>query len=875
MTTRLSTFVLPGLFFLATMSLCAQSPCPDKVLTTSTTASVNTEKPSMKNFDPSRSHPMIFDWTQPYFSVQSNAPDIRYRAALQSPFFQRTNSITNHLSDAPDMQSDDGWELIRQDFGYVYQPSMPVDPLGLKRTTGSGDPAPVGNPFFILYNRYTGVLRVFIAVGQLSEHSGARMKIYQVEGNAVSPLQSSLLYESSEAKPLMALDDFVRPELNVISRFSNQEGSWLYADFPTTYDPCTCLYSSSIQIDIDLIEEAHVELTGETEGTLASITNNQGELNNDDRSMAFGLTNLIDGGKKAAESFKNTQDMTSKAWEAINAAKQKDALAKGLGNSTELKGLVTTDDWRNFYNSLTPAGKSIADELFQKYDKKKEEVSWLEEILASFSFLEKPLKYVPFVSAAVDVFDFFVGGGKKEPTGPQKVEVQPMAIRMTTKLQGTITAQHYYGSTTFFTPGSKDNATRLPETDYPMYNQTLGTFNLISTPKVKCYYQTENTTVETRLDETNSWVSDTCIGANTARRYYQLAEDVKYVVNPAAGFDMANIEILASLVFDFDYNIEQELRQYSHPILLQESTHQYRTRYVPLGCLKDLFVEFLYRRTFCDLRTDEWGSPSYPGTPPISRAPQFVWLKLVVRLPRADRDSRTQGVLFVGKYPVSITDLPGYNPAEWTTHSDYDDVPNDIAFTNQVAGRYSAWNTITVESGADVGNYSAGGVSLAKADLVAGERITVKPGGRVHQESSLRIGLPEVCTRSLPPASASEIMSFCNSSAYQAARQFPKDMSEDVEPRPGTNTEPSVLISISPNPSADRVAIRYHVAEPSPVTIEIVNPLGVVVGVVASMSEHKPGEHTASFDGSSLARGVYYCVLRCNGDVQAQQFVLY
>lgn len=112
-------------------------------------------------------------------------------------------------------------------------------------------------------------------------------------------------------------------------------------------------------------------------------------------------------------------------------------------------------------------------------------------------------------------------------------------------------------------------------------------------------------------------------------------------------------------------------------------------------------------------------------------------------------------------------------------------------------------------------------------------------------------------------------------SAYQAARQFTKERAESVE----GNSVPAImgagLISISPNPSPDNITVRYSVANAMPVELEIVSPLGVPIASLVDVAQHRPGEFTASFDGSSLARGVYYCVLRCNGNVQAQQFVLY
>lgn len=703
---------------IAAVPVQAQSPCYPKILTTSTTASVNTEKPAQKNFDPSRPHPMIFDWTRTSFPLHSNASGLRDLAAIQSPFFQYTNAATLPLTLNPDMHSYNGWELIRQDFGYVYQPYFPSDMEGLKRSDGLGHPNPIGYPYFILYNRYTGILRVFVAVTPLKAYNVSFVSISQIMVAGETSIQTSLIYAPSEAHLLPALDNFESVALVSIAPFNNQPGTWIYADFPTMYDPCTCLYGSGLEINVYLDNAVQIQKAGA--------------------------------------------------------------------------------------GSETPA---------QQDD----------------------------VGPRLAVFNLETYGTSVE----------------------TATAYHFK-SMTFFTPGAKDNDIRPPASDYPMYNQTLGVFNLLKTPKVKSYYHTESARVE------YYHAGPACVGTNTATRYYQLEEDVKYVVNPAAGLDMENVEILASLVFDFDYAIEEELRVYDHNMLVAENMYRYRTRYVPLGCLKDIFTQFLYRESGC------MSLPDFPfmfsGIPPVSRAPK-VFLKLLVRLPRADRDENTQGVLFVGTYPVTINDVPAYNASEWTTSGAYDNVPNDLVFQHKnVAGRIDVWNTITVDDGTDVGEYYSGGTGMKKATLTAGERITVKPGGRVHPRSTLKIGLPDVCSRPAAPVSQAEIMSFCTSTAYTSARQFAKEAVTGEAPPVTSRTE---LTGVTPNPSSGVVTAHYTVDGTAAVTVEIVNPLGVHIATLVENANHASGEHAAVFDGSTLPRGVYFCVLRCNGVASVGKFVLY
>ncbi len=90
----------------------------------------NTEKPTKRN---------TFDWRTP--SYYTNATYV-VNNPVPSPFYKDDNFNVSHFLDNKDMQPQDGWEIIKYDFG---TPSRATDYV-----------------YMVLYNKYLGKLRVFL-----------------------------------------------------------------------------------------------------------------------------------------------------------------------------------------------------------------------------------------------------------------------------------------------------------------------------------------------------------------------------------------------------------------------------------------------------------------------------------------------------------------------------------------------------------------------------------------------------------------------------------------------------------------------------------------------------------------------------------------
>ena len=140
-----TTAISAGLSLLALVA--SAQPCPVNGITTDPAGSVNGQVPSKRN---------VFNWqytaAQPEYNV--NWFFTGQRPYLETPYNQPSNpnNDVGYLQGTPDTPQS-GWELIKKDVGYTDGPNP--------TPTGTG----IHNPYVIIYNKYTGILRVFWAIG--------------------------------------------------------------------------------------------------------------------------------------------------------------------------------------------------------------------------------------------------------------------------------------------------------------------------------------------------------------------------------------------------------------------------------------------------------------------------------------------------------------------------------------------------------------------------------------------------------------------------------------------------------------------------------------------------------------------------------------
>jgi hypothetical protein len=163
-----------------------------------------------------------------YLSSNNGAPSY-----ISNPFFASGTTCNNNISPfcnppSPnnDISSSDGWRYVSHDFG---QSNNTIE-----------------CPVFILYNIYSGMLRVFFYKSLTTPSNSAIVALDYKSGAKRTALLEH--YGGSVRKAVQVFDNYNKsiliPNTYVLSP------SWSHADFITQYDPCTCQSTSAYELKL-------------------------------------------------------------------------------------------------------------------------------------------------------------------------------------------------------------------------------------------------------------------------------------------------------------------------------------------------------------------------------------------------------------------------------------------------------------------------------------------------------------------------------------------------------------------------------------------------------------------------------------------------
>ena len=500
---------------------------------------------------------------------------------MESPFYKIDN--LEGLRDSKDMKWDDGWELIRRGFGLTDQNTYTTDP--------------VPNAYLILYNKYTGILRVLLKVCRGADYNAAKITI---SFNSLSQIKTDLL-ELSRGNVSAIDKKFTTTAFAAGSKYVNDNTKWFYADFPMMYDPCTCLYKSKLEIVSNLIASSQITLEGGITGDI--YTKDVGGKAQIQKDGSFGwkdFSGLVNG-------------KVSTVYSGIN----------GFVSSTQ--GFAT-----NIGNIDTANKKSALD--------------LLGNFLKNNQFLKAGLNAVPWLKSAVSLVDIFIGGGKTT-TGPQEVKLLPLAVNLSVKLKGTISTVNPYHDIIFTNPGSKD--AQLDPDAYPYFNEVLGVFNLMKTPVV---FKINNSVI---CDD-----SRRAYGTISNYKFRFDADSFYYALNGAAGLTIQNMKAAIivkarPIIVDTTNMTNKQLNasfQFFEGKDALDSTYKFRTDYFDMKCLDRQIFNFQNASNSLAAQKcaiiNEWNVNT-----------DTLFLKLMINLKRDNATATTQNVLLVLTYPLkTVTD---------------------------------------------------------------------------------------------------------------------------------------------------------------------------------------------------------------------------
>ena len=267
---------------------------PEITLEPSRSLKANITQPNDPNLDPN------WDWNnnalntvKVYYTTQAGSTINEHNILV--PWKTQGNPM-NQIN--PDIKTEDGWILAYKDFG----------------TPTRG----VYMPYFALYNKYRGILRVFV---MNSQSIGTSYFLGSLKFRNSAYTNASLSFFSDANY----LDSYDKTENQEVMAVANQFGSWINFDFNLmNYDP-NVQVNQILDLNIKSVLTSQIKLAS-TEFSavpqyLSQITpsyeNGVGKVLADGSKVvkgAEGLTNVLLDSKNLVEKLKKSQDQKDKSF---------------------------------------------------------------------------------------------------------------------------------------------------------------------------------------------------------------------------------------------------------------------------------------------------------------------------------------------------------------------------------------------------------------------------------------------------------------------------------------------------------------------------------------------------------------------------------
>lgn len=824
--------------------------------------------------------PNLFEWHKPPSTGVSSV-------MIDNPFNPREHwENVEHLKNNAsfrDNKPEDGWELIIYGLGQDRQ----------LETLSS-----FSHPYVVLYNKYTGILRVFYYLRSSNfslDYDAISIKL-SFTGDDITPRNESANFSHMEevAHPV---DNFVKRQnlqvpntiYNGLDPLSQGAGMWMHADFAMAYDPCVCRHDyNEMRVDIMLTDTADVELTGDiTAKPIEKVGGTTSGTANIGADYKTGFKTADKFASQAQKSYKKSEELTAFM---LKIAKKK--LPENKQEDAE-KQIVTEG-----LTKITELGESV-----------------------------------PYVGMAIGIVNLLI----KEEDAPTKPNNTPITFDATVKLSGTITNQANSSPIIFKVPGSNyvpytsnpnlSNPT-IPEL-IPFYDEPLGVISLVNTPRIE-YRQN----IAADVDDNGEFVPHNTSGPPWWENFpmvttFTVKDPLEIALNPSSELEVVDIKVSTFLEYvpydelkahqnrldvggnflNYPYTPGAQMTHHNHRpshqwvtdwthedwtladnprtnLELQQSDTMYKISYgqMPIGCYENSKFSLI-----SNLRKGDNAIP--PGGQPNTE--NWVWEipKIVIRLNMTLKHPTTgEHYKFIHSYLVKQEEITeseepigyyGINRLERTSSekggyvqqtrfqllpivggtgwaNDYTNSPgaaDNLVLQNQEIGpgRIEAWDKIIILENVDIKDGT---------ELFAGTEIIARSENTFNPEVSMKIGRSvdtEVCA-STPIDTyfpdASDLTTFCDGllpntyNPVAAKKDFFKN-EDDKEKEQFYN------FNLYPNPTDDLVNVEVELVDGATYTLEVLDLSGRAV-YNRTLSSAEFTNSTLAINTSSFESGIYF-----------------
>lgn len=778
-----------------------------------------------------------WDWTREHLPASNNANYVSQSAlnnnplpaGLESPFYQMGVQYLSAIARGvnSDFRSADGWELVRKDFGTLHDGSQ----------NGACSPA----PYFILYNKYSGKLRVIASAYGLGLHQIVNIDLkFAAQADwsnlSISGYKTSGLFTHYNDPPY-ALDQQPPAMSTVYSApavFPSSDYSFFYGDFQMAYDPCTCQFQSGLEVNFRIVDQLSVQLGGAILGTDIPLTDNVAQNRIDPThtwlSSVAQNNGDVNGGLQVYNNIHQmTQDFYTLQQNYENA----------VGESQEISAAI------GLVSSLFSAAGQIA------------------------GGMDNTTELGGYLQAVGSVTDYF-GSQVQTYSGVEGPPTEPFVLYAQTQLAGNIVESTTVGAGSIImgTPGSAGSPS-LPEVvgnspynvpPYPEYNEIMGVFALLKSPRVIRYKWTD---VQVTPVETLYY-------PNHAYKLYD-PSDIQYAFNPAANVDLSKTQIVAAWEDDWDNSAmgyssaSDNIYQFSVPDGNLKPINFYKDKIIELSP----FMDLAHFQNLCINPPIDGGFPSVSGQPDPNFQEKssdnlYIKFNIVFVSNNIGGSGQPNTSIFSIKYKIpaaNIIDVTVPNRTAGYTGTTPDPFP-PISFSPYVA-LPAPGSALTISSSTTLSTDLSGYADIyinapitntgsTPIKVIASNSITVGDGGSVGPGITLEIepygGI--AAGSDIPPYS--DVPGFCSGSLYKANQP----MNKTDETSTTNILRSDFALAIYPNPAMDICHVLFEMPEATTAQVSLYDMMGRQVKLIGD-GQYDAGKAKLDFSTADLAAGVY------------------
>jgi type IX secretion system substrate protein len=754
---------------------------------------------------------------------------------MGSPFVNSPTTTLDLISQSEDYTKAKGWELLQRDFGCTHVTAY---------------------PYFVLYNKYTGLIRVYIYKTETPEGFTSMLVTMEPTMPAPYPATTSLGDELAGSPAAFLNANQSGKYGKSVVAVTEQGGytRWNVAEFNPGFDP---------NIQNGVYSGAGLKFTI------------YGVVTNDLKAVIKGRS--VTGTDQAIYSFSyvpKTAPASSNNGQTVDFSAIGEKFSKFSKSLTEVRNIaktfaerVKTKVHEMNHSEDSPEGK-IEIEATKVSNNSNNDVDFLKMLGEATTGLATGAGSVGTVLKFVgELIGLFSTGSSSKPAS------MPTYTSYDMELKGTLTAKTVQQSFICRVPGTiqvnNDNAT--------YYKCPLGIFNIKNTPEA-------DTVLFTRVHE---YTRTSCCLGTVKSDYisYRMRNNLAVSYNRGAGLDLVSVQaaiVGQILPTSSDANATASYDLFAPNI--QEEPNSYDRHYVFNFMRPDiesgrlLVTNFDTEKKLHTIQTPYVNIECLNGLAFNARKETKVWLRIKAVLKKQNDPDNTP-ILYIHDYEINVfqgsfdsylrsqhltiqswgTALPYSNYTEYPTYHS-DEIITGIVY-NQTTER-KADNSLTTQEGVDVIVPSGQTVTYKSGSI-----IDLRDGFDAQQGSEFEAaintyGYNITCGSIIPPEEFQASNCYNNTiSGLRAATGTSNTITETTTPE---------LLKVYPIPTTGKLFIEGVKAN-SKTTITILDQSG------RSVKELRP----ASFDGgridmdvSSLSNGVYFVKIQTHEQIITRKIVV-